>query len=96
VTSLKVHAGASTFHVLLPEDVELVNAEFKTGAATLNVRVPANVAAQIKATSGLAAIHVDTIRFPRQAGGYQSPNYASVTNKVNIRVETGVGTVDIR
>lgn len=96
IPSLKLSSGASSVQVQLPELANDMRAEFKTGAASLSLRVPANVAAQIKATGGLATIHVDTTRFPKQGGVYQSPDFATAANKITIRVETGVGSVDIR
>ena len=38
----------------------------------------------------------DSASFPAAAGGYESPDYDSAANKVDIFVETGVGSVEIR
>jgi hypothetical protein len=96
IPSLKLSSGASSVQVQLPESAADMRAEFKTGAASLILRVPAKVAAQIKVTGGLTSIRVDSARFPKQGGVYQSPDYEAAVNKVTIRVETGVGSVDIR
>jgi hypothetical protein len=60
------------------------------------VRVPSGVAARIRASGGLADIRVDRDRFPRAGGVYQSADYDTAANKVDIDVEAGVGSVNIR
>ena len=66
------------------------------GAASLSIQIPSNVAARIRATGGLASISVDSSRFPKSNGIYQSPDYETAANKVEIRVDAGVGSVNIR
>ena len=66
-----------------------------SGAAAVKISVPQGVAATILVRSALAGIHVDTVRFPAGAGGYRSPDYEGSLNKVEILVETGVGSIDI-
>jgi predicted membrane protein len=67
----------------------------ESGAAAVKIRVPQGVAASIQVKSALAGIHVDRTRFPHSATGYASTDYAGAANKVEIFVETGVGSVDI-
>jgi hypothetical protein len=54
------------------------------------------VAARIFVKSGLSGITVDQARFNRIGENYESPDYATAANKMEINVETGVGSVDIR
>ena len=61
----------------------------------MKLRVPQGVAASIQVRSALAGIHVDRSRFPQSGAGYRSADYDSAANKVEIFVETGVGSVDI-
>ena len=67
----------------------------ESGAASIRLRVPPVVAASIQARSALAGIHVDRTRLPRTGGGYRPADYDQAANKVDIFVETGVGSVDI-
>jgi hypothetical protein len=41
-------------------------------------------------------MNVDRSRFPQNGNIYQSPDYATAANRLDIQVETGVGSVDIR
>lgn len=97
VGSLRIETGASSTMVRLPSRAGFTKVEAKTGAASLEMRVPEGVAARIHTSSGLAGISIDTGRFPSTGkDSYESSDYASATNRVEISVETGVGSVDIR
>jgi hypothetical protein len=96
VTDLQLQTGASSTQVTLPTNAGHTRAAIRSGAASVSVRVPSGVAARIKAQGGLADIRVDRSRFPRVGGVYESEDYASAENRVDIDIETGVGSVDVR
>jgi hypothetical protein len=97
VTELRLSTGASSTRLVLPDSAGYTRARVEAGAASLNIRIPQNVAGQIRCQGGLASINVDTIRFaPMSSGLYQSPDYDSVVNRVDLEVQAGVGSVDIR
>lgn len=95
VTELKLETNASTTDVVLPANAGFTQVSIEAGAARVDVRVPGGVAARIRTSAGLASIAVDTARFPGGDKLYQSPDYATAANKVDIEVETGLGTVAI-
>jgi hypothetical protein len=66
-----------------------------SGAASVNIRIPQGVAARIRWRGGLSSINVDPSRFPRFGDTYQSPDYDSAANKVDLDVEMGVGSVTV-
>jgi hypothetical protein len=43
----------------------------------------------------LGSVQVDEFRFPQVAGGYESPVYATATNRVDIDVQGGVGSLRV-
>jgi len=94
VTSVKLKTGASSTDLTLPV-VGMVAAEIQMGAAEVKARIPQGVAARIRSKSGLAEIRVDTARFPRVGGGYESPNFGTSENRVDLSIEAGVGKVSI-
>jgi len=96
VTELRLQTGASATDVTLPANAGQTRAEIRAGAASVTIRVPPGVAARIRAGGGLAAVNVDRNRFPRVGGVYQSPDYDAAPNKVDVDVEAGVGSIDIR
>jgi hypothetical protein len=96
ISELQVQTGASFTDITLPARAGYTRVTVKSGAAAVNLTLPEGVAARINIQSGLAGISVDTNRFPQVSGGYETPGYASAANKAEIRVETGVGSIDIR
>lgn len=96
VSELDLDTGASTTEIVLPANAGMTRADIDTGASTLKLTVPAGVAASIQIKSGLSTINVDEARFPRLAGGlYRSPDYESATNRAEIVIDSGVGTITI-
>jgi hypothetical protein len=96
VTDLKVETGASATRITLPANAGHTQVKVSSGAASVSIRVPEGVAARIRVESGLAGITIDRDRFPRAEGVYQSPDYETAANKADIKIETGVGSVDVR
>ena len=68
----------------------------EAGAASLVIHVPDGVAARVDYDAGLASVSVDQNRFPKQNGIYQSADFESAENKVDIRIETGMASIAIR
>lgn len=96
VTDLRLKSGASSTVLLLPENAGATRARIESGAASVRVEVPSNVAARIQVRSGLSSIQVDSRRFPRLGEFYQSPDYETAANRVDLAIETGVGSVEVR
>ena len=81
--------------VVLPDNAANLSVTAKTGAGKVVVRVPSGIAAKIHATSGLGKVIVDS-RFSKiDDNTYQSPNYDSAANKVEITVNSGAGDVSV-
>jgi len=95
VRDLSLKTGASSTMVDLPVAAGFTRMTVESGAAAMRIHVPQGVAASINVKSALAGIRVDTMRFPRSGNGYVSSDYAQAANKVEIFIETGVGSVDI-
>ncbi len=89
VRSLDLDTGASSVEITMPENAGYTDAKIDAGASSINVTVPKGVAARIRVESGLGAVNVDQTRFPRAGKGYESSDYATAANKVDLRVEVG-------
>ncbi len=96
VTELELETGASATSLVLPAQAGYTDADISCGAASVSIRVPEGVAARIRVESGLAGISVNSERFPRVEGGYQSPDYDRAANRVDLKIEAGVGSVEVR
>lgn len=93
--TLELHTGASETRVLLPRAAGATTVRAESGAASLTMEVPAGVAARIRSRMALGSSDIDQVRFPRVAGGYESPDYATATNRVDIDMSGGVGSMRV-
>lgn len=60
------------------------------------IRLPGGVNAMQLFWPGIAAIEIDTVRFPYSNGICESVDYSSAQNKVGIMIQAGVGRVAVR
>lgn len=93
--TLTIKTGASETRVRLPRAAGSTRVTAEAGAAQLTLEVPDGVAARIRSQMVLGTTNVDSARFPRSDGGYQSPDYDTATNRVDVEISGGVGTVRI-
>lgn len=97
VRSLHVQAGDADIAAVLPANAGHTNADFKVGAASLKISVPAGVAARINFVGGVSSIDIDTSRFPSQGNGrYISPEFDNAANRVAITIHAGAGDITVR
>lgn len=95
VSAIDLDVGASSSEITLPARAGRTVVRGSVGAASLSLRVPEGVAARIHISGGLSSVQVDTHRFPRVDGGYESPDYESAEHRVDIRLDVGVGSVSV-
>ena len=96
VTDLSLKTGASSTRLALPGQAGHTQARIEAGAASVRIEVPAGVAARIHGVMGLGALNVDERRFPRRGSEYQSDDFATAVNRVEIEISGGVGSVEVR
>ena len=96
VRSLELHTGASDTRIRLPRAAGATSVRAETGAAALVLEVPDGVAARIRTRVVLGSVKIDESRFPPVAGGYESRDYGTAANRVDIDVQGGVGSLQIR
>jgi len=95
VQDLLINTGASNTQIKMPASAGHTHAFIKAGAASINISIPGNVSAKIQIVGAISSVNINTQRFPRQADVYVSPDYESAANRLDLRVECGVGSIDI-
>lgn len=92
---IELSTGASSVNLTVPSRcASLLDVE--AGAASINIRVPSGIAARIRFDGGMTAMNVDTNRFPKiDSGFYQSSDFDSVTNRAEINIEGGLGSITV-
>jgi hypothetical protein len=97
VKDFLLETGASATKLNLPSAAGETQAEVSCGAGGVEIRVPSSVAARIHVQSTMAETKIDRTRFPRVSSGlYESPDYATAANKVELRAEASLGSIDVR
>ncbi|HWQ04305.1 MAG TPA: DUF5668 domain-containing protein [Longilinea sp.] len=96
VKQLRIETGASSTRVALPSHASLTRVIAKAGMAALEFNVPQGVAARISLRTGISGNKIDTSRFPQNGEFYQSPDFDSAANKVDIEIEAGMGGIEVR
>lgn len=96
VTNLKLDAGAADIEVLLPGNTVFTTASIDVGAADLRVTVPQGVAARIDTNTALSSVSIDQGRFPKTNGHNQSPEYDTAQYRVDLDIDAGVASIQVR
>jgi hypothetical protein len=95
VRQLDLQSGAAETRVRLPRAAGVTVVRSQTGVASLSIDVPQGVAARIRSSMALGRVDVDTRRFPQTLGGYESPDFVTAPNRVEMDIRGGVGSVTI-
>ena len=81
--------------ITLPGHAEQTNGSISGGVGHLTLMVPANVGARISTSNGLGTVNASS-RFQKNGSTFVTDNYASAANKVDLNLNLGVGSVDLR
>ena len=95
ITDLKLETGASDTRLTLPARGRF-SADLDLGAASLEVTIPDSLSARIRASLGAADLKIDQSRFPRNGSYYQSPDYDTAEDSVDMIVDAGAASINIR
>lgn len=93
--ALTVDSGTGNASIVLPSNANDTIVEIDGGTGNLEVIVPENLEARIEVDSGIGKTNVDS-RFSRQDDSYESSGYRTATNKVTIKIDHGIGNLNIR
>jgi hypothetical protein len=95
VRNLRLVTGASSVMVRMPAAAGETHAKVTAGAADVKVRIPMGVAARIRVPTGLGEVQVDRSRFPGGDGLFESSEFGTAANKVDLSVEVGAASVQV-
>jgi hypothetical protein len=97
VRHLDMDGGVGQMTVIMPAGAGTTTADIDAGVGEMIINIPEGVAARIRATSGLGALSINKNRFPMTGEHtYESAGYAEAANKLDLKVEGGVGAIRIR
>jgi hypothetical protein len=96
ISDLRIETGASATRITMPSRAGLCTVKIEAGAASVDLLIPEGVAGRIQVQSGLSGININTSRFAHTGNYYESPDFNTAVNKIDIRVESGVGSISVR
>lgn len=95
VHDLAVNLGAGQATIRFPASAGATTAQISGGAAgQLTLVIPPGVGAAIHTTDGLVNLKVSN-RFQAVSDGYQTADYGTAANRVDITLHVGVGQIDV-
>ncbi len=95
ITRVVADTSGGNMDVVLPKDVANLSVTAKSGAGNVVVHIPGNVAARIHATTGLGKAIVDPKFSKIDKNTYQSSDFDSAANRVEITIHSGAGNVSV-
>jgi hypothetical protein len=94
LNDLDIEAGVGETRVTFPS-AGRPRARIKSGVGETVATIPAGMAARVRVSSGIGSVKVDN-RFPRQGNAYVSAGYEEAADRVDLRIEAGVGSIVVR
>lgn len=91
-----LRCGASDVTIWLPEAAGHSRVDIRGGMGSIRIHVPEEVAARISHSSGMSDVSIDPTRFLKRNGVHESPDFGSAVNRVELRIRTGMSSVEIR
>jgi hypothetical protein len=95
IVDLDLDTGASDTKLTLPSKGRF-RAKLDAGAASLEITIPQGLSARINASVAVGEIKVDETRFPREGKYYQSADYETAANSVDLIIDAGAASVKIK
>jgi hypothetical protein len=92
--NLKIQGGASEIDLKLGAILPLTDVKLEAGAASITVRVPESAGCEIISNTFMSSKDFKGFtKIGKQL--YQTPNFATSTNKIKINLQAGVASVDV-
>lgn len=95
IKRLHIGSGVGKVRMELPDRGEF-EAKVESGMGDVTLQVPTELAAYVECTNGIGRVRIEPGRFERVGHGrWQTPGYATAADRVFIRVDSGMGNVNI-
>lgn len=95
VRNLSFEGGAAAFYAKIGSKQPVTDVRVETGVASVQIEVPSESGTRIVVDSGLSSKNFRG--FVKQGdGSYKSPNYDKAANKVNINLQGGLSSFEVR
>ena len=108
VTELRVRVGVAELDLTLPAAAGRSEARLEVGVGDIDIVIPEGLAVRIRIRGGISPVDVDESRFSLysdhgdgfwifgQNQEYRTADWSSAENRVDIRIDIGIGQIRIR
>ncbi len=96
VKSLSLDGGAGSFKVVLGNKYPSTEVEIDTGASEIEFYVPKDSGVKLNIDGLVSSKDFTDIAFEKKGGHYYTPNYDEAVNKIEIKIDMGVGALKIK
>ncbi len=95
IRTVHIDGGAASFKVKFGQPLNVTTVKVNTGASDVDIKIPHGAAASIDVHTGLSS---DDFEGFNKVGDhrYETPGYASATNKFNIKINGGVSDFNVK
>lgn len=94
--SATAKTGGGTVNVVIGRGISGSNTvDAESGAGNVTIHVPSGLAARVHAASGLGQVLIDPHFTKLDSATFQSPDYDTATDRVEITVKSGAGNVSV-
>lgn len=95
-SNIELETGASGSNIIMPAHGASF-LDLEAGAASINITIPEGVSGRIHIKEGLTSLNVDSNRFPQADSRlYQSADFDTATNRAEVSIEAGLGSITIK
>lgn len=96
VTSLDLDTGVGGTEVVMPSHAGTVTAKLSGGVGGLTIYIPQGIPARIRSSSGIGGVAINQTRFARVSDElYESADYGTATDRIDLHVDAGIGGITI-
>lgn len=95
IEKLKIEAGATDTRINLPEQGKQMKVKIAAGAASIVMKIPSSLEAQLHFNSGVSTRKLDEKRFKPNGSVFETAGYLTAEHKAEIYFETGLTSVEI-
>lgn len=89
-------AGATTANITFPKDIDLAQADINVGASTVTLGIPQDVGVKISAKTGATSNNFTAFGLEKNGDVYQSKSYDTFAKKLEINLETGASSIELK
>ncbi|MEO8287433.1 MAG: DUF5668 domain-containing protein [Chloroflexota bacterium] len=95
ITNVDVNSGTGNTTVMFPANAGHITGSIDGGVGNLNIKIPDGLETRIDISTGLGNTNIDN-RFTKQGDKiYVTSGYNNATNKLDLRLNVGVGNLEI-